>query len=257
MHQVLQEILKDKYFEILKRKQKGLYFKPFWRRPPFDLQEYIRKEGFIIIAEVKKASPLKGSLRKDFDPISLAKTYQDHGAKAISVITEENFFYGTLEYLAGIREITSLPLLRKDFIMDPVQIEEAKAFGADFVLLIAGILSKEELEELNSYAQRLGLSTLVEIHSEEDLERALSCRARVIGINNRDLTTLEIVPGHALKLLKRIPSEIPVIAESGIKTPSEVQELKKAGFKGVLIGTSLVQNPNPALLLKQMVEAIQ
>lgn len=257
MHQVLQEILKEKYIEILKRKQKGLYFKPFWRRPAFDLQEYIRKEGFIIIAEVKKASPLKGSLRKDFDPISLAKIYQDNGAKAISVITEENFFYGTLEYLAGIREITSLPLLRKDFIMDPVQIEEAKAFGADFVLLIAGILSKEELEELNSHAQRLGLSTLVEIHSDEDLEKALSCKARVIGINNRDLTTLKVDPGHALKLFKRIPSDIPVIAESGIKTPSEVQELKKAGFKGVLIGTSLVQNPNPALLLRQMVEAIQ
>lgn len=257
MHQILQEILKEKYFEILKRKQKGLYFRPFWDRPPFDLRDYIFKEGFIVIAEIKRASPLKGSLRKDFDPIWLAKTYQASGAKAISVITEEVFFLGSLEYMAGIRMHTSLPLLRKDFILDPVQIEEAKAFGADFVLLIAGILTKEELREMIAYAHKLGLSALIEIHTEEDLEKALSCEAKVVGINNRDLSTLKVDPLHSFKLFKKIPSHIAVIAESGIRTPTEVRNYKKSGFKGVLIGTSLVQQPDPSHLLRQMVEGCQ
>uniref|UniRef100_A0A832GLW8 Indole-3-glycerol phosphate synthase n=1 Tax=Caldimicrobium thiodismutans TaxID=1653476 RepID=A0A832GLW8_9BACT len=254
MHKILENILFEKYFEILKRKQRGLYFRPFWDRPPFDLKRYLEKEGFIIIAEIKKGSPLKGTINRNFNPLSLAEIYQRAGAKAISVITEEIFFYGSLEYLAGVRSITSLPLLRKDFIFDPVQIEEAKAFGADFLLLIAGILPLEELKELYKYTYKLGLSALVEVHSEEDVEKALKIGAEVIGINNRDLNTLKVDTEHAPKMLTQIPKNIFVIAESGINTAQEVKILREMGFKGVLIGTALVKSPNPEKLLREMVE---
>ncbi len=254
MKDLLHNILLEKFYEILKRKQRGLYFKPFYNRPFFDLKAYLEREKFIVIAEVKKASPLKGSLRPDFNPLELAKIYERAGAKAISVITEENYFYGSLEYLAAIRTLTDLPLLRKDFILDPIQIEEAKAFGADFVLLISGILSSEDLKELLKHCKKIGLSALVEIHSPEDLEKALSSGAEVLGINNRNLYTLELNPKHCYNLLPQIPKGIPVIAESGITTSLEVRELKRAGFRGVLIGTSLVKAKNPETLLKEMVE---
>ncbi|MFN3921723.1 MAG: indole-3-glycerol phosphate synthase TrpC [Caldimicrobium sp.] len=254
---ILDKIVFEKYFDILKRKQRGLYFRPFWDRHPFNLETYLEKEKFIIIAEVKRASPLKGALRENFDPLDLAKTYERAGAKAISVITEEIFFYGSLEYLAAIRSITNLPLLRKDFILDPIQIEEAKAFGADMVLLIASLLKEEELEDLINYTYKLGLSPLVEIHTEEELERALRAGAKVIGINNRNLKTLEIDINHCFRMLPLIPKRISVIAESGIKKVEEIKELKKAGFKGVLIGTSLVKASNPERLLKEMVEGIR
>lgn len=257
MNQILNKILLDKYYEIIKRRERGLYFKPFYDRPPFDLKAYLEREKFVIIAEVKRASPLKGSLRPDFNPLELAKAYERGGAGAISVITEENYFFGSLEYLAGIRILTRLPLLRKDFIMDPIQIEEAKAFGADFVLLIAGILSLEDLKELINYTKKVGLSALIEVHTPEELEKALSAGAEVIGINNRNLRTLELNPKHCYNLLSLIPKNIFVIAESGINTPEEVKELKKAGFKGVLIGTSLVKSKDPEETLKKMVEAIK
>lgn len=256
MHRILEEILLSKYYEILKRKQRGLFYRPFWDRPAFDLKTYLEREGFVIIAEVKRASPLKGSLREDFNPLILASQYVKGGAKAISVITEEHFFYGSLEYLAGVRTVCDLPLLRKDFIFDPVQVEEAKAFGADMVLLIAGILKQEELKELYRYAKSLGLSALVEIHSEEDLEKALSCEAEVLGINNRDLTTLNVDPEHCMRIKKKIPEGVYVIAESGISKPDEVKRLKAQGFKGVLIGTSLVKAKDPESLLSKMVEAV-
>ncbi len=254
---LLDKILYEKYFEVLKRKQKGLYFKPFWDRPAFNLSAYLEQEKFIIIAEIKKASPLKGSLKENFNPIDLAKSYERAGAKAISVITEENFFYGSLEYLAGVRTVTKLPILRKDFILDPVQIEEAKAFGADFVLLITNFLSQEELSELIKYTYKLGLSALVEIHSEEDLEKALRAEAKVIGINNRNLNTLELNQAHCYKILPLIPSNIPVIAESGFREAKEILELKKKGFKGVLIGTSLVKAKDPENLLRTIVGGIR
>jgi len=253
MNRLLQKILLEKYFEVLKRKQRGLFYRPFANRPSFDFKKYLERERFVVIAEVKRASPLKGMLREPFDPLKLAQAYVRAGAKAISVITEENFFYGSLEYLAAIRGLTDLPLLRKDFILDPIQIEEAKAFGADLVLLIAGILSQEDLKDLIQTTQKLGLSALVEVHSREDLEKALSAGAEVIGINNRDLKTLKVDASHAFKLLPHVPREIPVIAESGISSPEEIRELKKAGFKGALIGTSLVKAKDPEKLLRSLV----
>jgi len=253
---VLNQILLEKYYEVLKRKQKGLYYRPFWERTPINFKEYLKKEGFVIIAEIKRASPLKDDFRPDFNPLALVEAYIKGGAKAISIITEEIYFRGSLEYLAAIRTVTSLPLLRKDFILDPIQIEEAKAFGADIVLLISSILEKKDLAELIKYTKKLGLSALVEVHTEEDLEKALGSGAEIIGINNRNLSTLQININQALKLFPLIPKEIPVIAESGYNSAEELREIKKQGFKGVLIGTSLVKSKDPEKKLKEFVEGI-
>ncbi len=257
MHKILQKLLEEKYYEIIKRKQRGLYFKPFWDRPSFNLKQYLEKEGFVIITEIKRASPVKGILKKDFDLFTLVESYIKGGAKAISVITEEYFFLGSLEYLAAVRTLTNLPLLRKDFIFDPIQIEEAKAFGADFILLISDLLEKERLKELYNYTKKLGLFALVEVHTEEALEKALSISAEVIGINNRNLKTFKLDLNHCFKLFPLIPKNIYVIAESGVSTSEDLRKIKETGFKGVLIGTSLIKAGDPEKLLKEMVEVIK
>jgi indole-3-glycerol phosphate synthase len=256
INQILNQILVEKYYEVLKRKQRGLYFRPFWERTPINFKEYLLNEDFVIIAEIKRASPLNNDFRENFNPLFLVEAYEKGGAKAISVITEEIYFRGSLEYLASIRERTKLPLLRKDFILDPVQIEEAKAFGADAVLLISSILNKEELKELIKYTKKLGLSSLVEVHDEKDLEKALSAGAEIIGINNRNLSTLKVDINQSIKLFSFIPNGIPVIAESGYNSAKELKRIKKLGFKGVLIGTSLVKSPDPEKKLKEFVEEL-
>ncbi len=253
---ILNDILIEKFYEILKRKQKGLYYKPFWKRKPVNFKEYLENKKFVVIAEVKRASPLKEDFRPDFNPLELASAYIRAGAGAISVITEEVFFRGALEYLPAIRCITELPILRKDFILDPIQLEEARAFGADIVLLISTILKKEELKELINYAKRLELSILVEVHDEEDLEKALNSGAKIIGINNRNLKTLKVDTSQSLKIFSLIPKSISVIAESGYNNPEEIKKLIKTGFKGVLIGTSLVKSKNPEEKLKEFLEGV-
>jgi indole-3-glycerol phosphate synthase len=257
INQILNQILIEKYYEVLKRKQKGLYFKPFWNRTPINFKNYLLKENFVIIAEIKRASPLNNSFREDFNPLILAKAYEKGGAKAISVITEEKFFKGSLEYLASIRTETKLPLLRKDFIFDPIQIEEAKAFGADIVLLISSILKEDELSELIKYTKKLNLSSLVEIHDEEDLEKALKAGAEILGINNRNLSTLKVNIEQSLKIFPLIPKHIPVIAESGYNKTEEIKKIKEMGFKGVLIGTSLVKSLDPEKKLREFLEALR
>lgn len=253
---VLSSILLEKYYEVLKRKERGLYFRPFKDRTPVDFEKYLEKEGFVIIAEIKKASPLKDNFRENFNPLELAKNYIKGGAKAISVITEEIFFRGSLEYLAAIRTITDLPLLRKDFVLDPIQIEEARVFGADIVLLISTILTKEDLKELFKHTKKLGLTPLVEVHDEEDLEKALSVGATLIGINNRNLRTLKVDQNQSLALFEKIPSRCQVIAESGYHNPEDLKPLIKKGFKGVLIGTSLVKAKNPEKKLRAFREVV-
>lgn len=257
INRILNQILIEKYYEILKRKERGLYFRPFWERTPINFKNYLLKQNFTVIAEIKRASPLKGDLRSDFNPIFLLRAYEKGGAKAISVITEEVYFKGSLEYLATIRVNTNLPILRKDFIFDPVQIEEAKAFGADAILLIAFILSKDELSELIKYANKLDISSLVEIHNEEELEKALSAGAKIIGINNRNLGTFKVNLNQSIKIFPLIPKNIPVIAESGYNNSKELKEIKKLGFKGVLIGTSLVKSKDPEKKLKSLLEDLK
>ena len=254
INRVLREILEKKQAEVSLRKQRGLHYKPYVHREPINVLVYLKSRIFTIIAEVKRASPLKGEFRKDFNPALLAKAYTKAGAGMISVITEEPYFRGSIEYLLAVRRVTPLPILRKDFIFDPVQVEEARYFGADAVLLIATILEKEELSTLLKHTKKLGLFALVEVHDEEDLEKALSCGAEIIGINNRNLSTLEVDVGRSLELKKLIPSSIPVIAESGYNRSEQVKELLLKGFKGVLIGTHFVKSEDPELEVRKFVE---
>jgi len=193
-----------------------------------------------LIAEVKRASPSRGVLRPDFDPVELAQKYAQGGAAAISVLTETNYFDGSLDHLAAIREETGLPLLRKDFIFDPYQVYESRAYGADALLLIVAILSREQLEELLSLSHDLGLSCLVEVHNEDEVERALGSQAQIIGINNRDLTTFNIDINTTHRLLPLIPPGKIVVSESGIRNRSDVAKLKGWGVNAVLVGEALV-----------------
>jgi indole-3-glycerol phosphate synthase len=194
-----------------------------------------------VIAEVKKASPSAGVIRADFDPIAIAQTYQRHGAAAISVLTDERYFQGSLAYLSAVRDAVTCPLLRKDFVLDRYQLLEARLAGADAALLIAEILPGDRLAELQREATALGLHTLVELHDAEQLPRVIDSGARVIGINNRDLRTFTTRLEHTLELLPKIPADRVVVSESGIRTAADLRRLAEAGARAVLVGESLMR----------------
>jgi indole-3-glycerol phosphate synthase len=193
-------------------------------------------DPYKIIAEVKKASPSKGVIREDFDPVQIAQAYEKGGASALSILTEPHFFQGDKEYLGAVRRYTSIPLLRKDFIIDKYQLVEALAYGADFVLLIAKALSRKELKELLQYAHHLGLEVLVEIHDKTDLIKAIFAGANIIGINHRNLETFEMDMSLTQKLVPLIPNNKIIVAESGITTHEIVMELSKIGADAFLVG---------------------
>ena len=197
--------------------------------------------GIRLIAEVKKASPSKGVIREDFDPISIAGIYQQSGAACLSVLTEQKFFQGKLEYLGEIRNSVSLPLLRKDFIIDEYQIFEARAAGADAMLLIAACLEKQQLSDYIGLAKETGLDVLVESHTYRELDKALLSGASLVGINNRDLTTFSVSLQTTLDLLNDIPDDRVVVSESGINTRGDVTMLEKAGVDAILVGESLMR----------------
>ena len=210
------------------------------REAPLDLALALEDTHTRLIAEVKRASPSRGVLRPDFNPVELAQKYAQGGAAAISVLTETNYFDGSIDHLAAIREEIRLPLLRKDFIFDPYQVYESRAYGADALLLIVAILSQEQLEELLSLSHNLGLSCLVEVHNEDEVERALGSQAKIIGINNRDLTTFKTDINTTHRLLPLIPQGRIVVSESGIRSRSDVEKLKRWGVNAVLVGEALV-----------------
>jgi indole-3-glycerol phosphate synthase len=213
--------------------------------PARDFAAALRRPGFVqIIAEVKKASPSAGVIRPDFDPVSVARTYEQHGAAAISVLTDEPYFQGSLEYLAAVRGVVALPLLRKDFVLDRYQLLEARLAGADAALLIAECLPGDRLATLQRQAAELGLHTLVELHDAAELPRVLDCGAAVIGINNRDLRTFTTRLEHTLDLLPRIPANRVVVSESGIKSHADLKRLGEAGASAVLVGESLMRSPD-------------
>jgi indole-3-glycerol phosphate synthase len=205
-----------------------------------------------IIAEVKKGSPSKGVIREDFDPLTIAETYQENGATCLSVLTDEHFFMGHLLYLAKIREVVNLPLLRKDFVCDPYQIYEARAAGADAVLLIAAMLDASQLAEYDALATELQLDVLLEVHDEAELEIALTTGCELIGINNRNLQTFETDLGTTERLLRLIPDNYFVVAESGIASRADVLRLQKAGAKGFLVGESLMREDDIGAKLKEL-----
>lgn len=205
-----------------------------------------------LITEVKKGSPSKGIIREDFDPLDIAETYQNHGATCLSVLTDEQFFYGHLRYLGLIREQVSLPLLRKDFICDPYQIVEARVYGADAVLLVAAILSVEQLLEFSGVAQELGLDVLLEVHNEDELDAALQTDCELIGINNRNLKTFVTDLGTTARLAKQIPSERLIVAESGINNRADIETLQQAGAGAFLIGESLMREADIGEKLQEL-----
>jgi indole-3-glycerol phosphate synthase len=213
--------------------------------PPLrDFREALERPGIQVIAEVKKASPSAGIIRRDFDPVAIARTYERHGAACISVLTDTPFFQGSLAYLAEIRNRLGRPLLRKDFILHRYQLLEARLAGADAVLLIAEILSDAELATLLRQARELGLQCLVEIHDADNLPRILDAGARLVGINNRDLRTFTTRLEHTLDLMPRIPRDCCLVSESGIRTRGDVLRLEAAGVKAVLIGETLMAAPD-------------
>ncbi|MCH7958942.1 MAG: indole-3-glycerol phosphate synthase TrpC [Candidatus Hydrogenedentes bacterium] len=213
---------------------------------PRDFRFALRKEGISLIAEVKKASPTKGRLRPDGDlaPSELSALYEHAGARAISVLTDEKYFAGSLDDLAVVRKTVEIPCLRKDFVVDPYQIYEARAWKADAILLIVRVLSDEELKEFLKLAHDLQMAALVETHTAEEVERALKADAHIIGINNRDLSTFEVDINTTLELKKIVPGGCVLVSESGIRTREEVQRLEDSGIDAVLIGEVIVTSNN-------------
>ncbi len=203
-----------------------------------------RTEHVRLIAEVKRASPSAGLIRADFDPVQIAKAYEASGAACISVLTDETFFQGSLEYLRLIRAAVDLPLLRKDFIIDDYQLLQARAAGADCALLIAECLSADELRRLHDVATEIGLQTLIELYDVENLEAVLATTTRLVGVNNRDLRTFKVDLQHTLKLRQQIPLDRLVVGESGIANYSDVMTLARGGVKAILVGESLMRKPD-------------
>jgi len=205
-----------------------------------------------LIAEVKKASPSKGIIRGDFDPIKIARTYEESGASCLSVLTEKKFFQGELGYLGRIRKVVNLPLLRKDFIIDEYQIHEARAAGADAILLIAACLEQQQVEDYLGIAHLLGLDVLVESHTYKELDKSMRAGATLVGINNRDLATFTVSLQTTLDLVKDIPEDRTVVSESGIKTRDDVVRLHRAGVDAVLVGESLMRENDIGKKVKEL-----
>ncbi len=209
-------------------------------------------QGVAIIAEAKKASPSKGLISPDFDPIAIAINYQKSGAQAISVLTDEEFFQGSLLYLLQARENVELPVLRKEFIIDPLQIEEAHVCGADAILLMASILDVYQLKDFQAQASEFNIDCLVEVHDETELETVLTTNANLIGINNRNLKDFSMDTETTFRLKKMIPDTIAVVGESGLKTAEDIQRLQAAGVCAALIGESLMRGENGGSSLQSL-----
>ncbi len=197
-----------------------------------------------LIAEVKKASPSKGVIRADFEPVAIARTYAEHGASCLSVLTDEQFFQGSLDYLQAVRAAVDLPVLRKDFILDPYQVYEARAAGADAVLLIAECLDDCGLRSLHRLIVDLGMAPLVELYEPSNLQRVFDAGATLIGVNNRNLHTFEVDLEHSIRLRKSVPGECVFVSESGIGSRADVERLEAAGVDAILVGESLMRQPD-------------
>jgi len=197
-----------------------------------------------LIAEVKKASPSAGIIRDDFSPVAIATAYENAGAVCLSVLTDEKYFQGHLDFLKQIRPLVNIPVMRKEFIIDRYQILEARAAGADCVLLIAECLNDDELQDLHNYAHQLGMDTLIELYEPDNLPRVLNTGAKLIGINNRDLRTFVTSLQHTFDLMQGIPKDVLLVSESGIRTHADLVRLREAGVGGVLVGESLMRCPD-------------
>ncbi len=225
-------------------------------QPVRDFAGALRKRAMqtqdAVIAEIKKASPSAGIIREDFDPARLADSYQAGGATALSVLTDEVYFQGHREYLVQAKQATNLPVIRKDFIVDEWQVWDSRVLGADAILLIVAALDDQQLHALARLAKDLGLAVLVEVHDEDELERALQTDIELVGINNRDLHVFKTDLNTSLRLAPRISGDRLVVAESGIHTPEDIQRLQAGGIGAFLIGESLMRQPDPGQALKSL-----
>ena len=256
---ILDEILDAKRAELARHKRDTPLgeLETRARRAPFplNLSGALWGDRVRLIAEVKKASPSKGVLAEHYDPAALAVRYAENGAAAISVLTEVDHFQGSLEHLQAVKQAVgpmAVPVLRKDFLFDPYQIVEARAYGADAALLIVAALDPELLRELLSVTQRYWLQALVEVHSEEELEVALNAGAEIIGVNHRDLKTFAVDTSLSLRLRPLIPPSRLVVAESGLSSAADVLPLKRAGVNGILVGEALMTSPDPAAKVREL-----
>jgi indole-3-glycerol phosphate synthase len=221
--------------------------------PPRDFLAALKSAtGVGLIAEVKKASPSAGLIREDFDPVEIARTYESAGAACISCLTDESYFKGKLEYLTAIRNAVEIPVMRKDFILDRYQVTEARAAGADCILLIAECLDDCTMRDLYFYSSELGMECLVEIYDPENLDRVLKLEAPLIGINNRNLRTFVTDLKHSTDLAARVPDSVYLVSESGIRERSDVEHLLQFGVRGILVGETLMRQENIAEKVREL-----
>ena len=257
MHPRLKEILTHKRSEVENLRRRGL---PADRRKGFSPVRNFKKaisrpDRTGLIAEIKFASPSAGVIRKRTDPSAIGRIYEENGVAAISLLTDSRFFGGDLNDLPRLKEAVSVPILRKDFILDEIQVRESFLYGADAILLIARILSKEELQELIGISKRLGLTPLTEIHDRDDLEKAVDGGAEVIGINNRDLGTFEVSLQTTFDLAPLIPKGCIKVSESGISGKEEIELLRRSGIQAALVGTSIMKSEEMKTKLRELADA--
>ncbi len=256
---VLDRIIEARRAAIAHRKKSvpetALRFGVKHAKPVRDFAAALTRDSLNVIAELKKASPSRGLIRADFDPVALAKAFETAGAAALSVLTEEEFFQGDLKYMRDAREAVGLPVLRKDFIIDPWQVWEARATDADSFLLIVAGLGDALLGELLALGRELGMEPLVEVHTGEELARALAAGARILGVNNRDLRTLEVRVETSTELIAAIPDECIAVCESGLRAHGDLARLRAAGFDAFLIGEHLMAQSDPAAALRELLGA--
>ena len=254
MPTILDTILAEKKEEVKRLyRERGRFSGRSSEHRPFT-KSLRRQGGPVIIAEIKKASPSRGVIRSDFDPQAIAKLYADGGAAALSVLTDEKFFMGSSAHLEAARNAVSLPVLRKDFIIDPVQVSQTASMNADALLLIATCLSNTQMDELYSAGREAGLDILIEIHSPKELDRVLklSPPPSCIGVNNRDLATFTTAIKTTLSIAPHVPKKIVLVSESGIETAEQAGELYKAGVSALLVGGSLMRAKDPGKLIKEL-----
>ncbi|MDI6689715.1 MAG: indole-3-glycerol phosphate synthase TrpC [Actinomycetota bacterium] len=252
---ILNEIIRDKRCEIEQRK-KNIGLETLRERisslpPTRDFKAALKKPGLSFIAEVKRASPSAGVIREDFNPAGIARVCEGNGAAAISVLTDRHF-QGSLQHLKDIRAETSIPILRKDFIIDEFQVYESRASGADAILLIANILSIEEISKLLSLARKLDLDVIVEVHNRQELKKVLKTNVEIIGINNRNLSDFKVDISVTPKLIGFIPKNKIVVSESGIHTAQDVEFLKEVGVNAILVGEALMRSDDIAVKIREL-----
>jgi indole-3-glycerol phosphate synthase len=260
---ILDKIVAHKKIEVQERKKNESLDSLKQRLAVLEPNRSLRKKmennpRFQFICEIKKASPSRGLIQANFDPKRYARLYEEGGASAISVLTDQEFFQGRLDYLRLVKKTVNLPVLRKDFIIDSYQIYESKLYGADIVLLIARILTKEQLNNYIDLAGRLNLDVLIEFAEESEIQKFSNRLGNVIlGINNRNLNTFEVDFQNSYHLKSKLPAGLPTIAESGIQNGMDCGQLKKWGFNGALIGETLMKSPNPEELLKRLINEVE